>query len=53
MLALLARLPRSFVTRRALGWLVAALVATVGWKVHGVKLLAPCAIAGLAWRLVA
>ncbi len=31
----------------------AALVATVGWKVHGVKLLAPCAIAGLAWRLVA
>ena len=29
MLALLARLPRSFVTWRALGWLVAALVATV------------------------
>jgi hypothetical protein len=29
MLAPLARLPRSFVTRRALGWLVAALIATL------------------------
>lgn len=31
----------------------AAMVATLRWKVHGVWLLAPCAAAGLAWRLVA
>ena len=31
----------------------AAMVATLRWKVHGVWLLAPCAVAGLAWRLVA
>ncbi len=31
----------------------AAMIATLRWKVHGVWLLAPCAAAGLAWRLLA